>query len=352
VVGLYEIMVGDIYNYDEMGICLGIGKKEKVITASKAFRITAAKDTSRESATVAEVISGDGVVGPQLSILASKTIQKRWCKQRDELPGNYLLAVSDTAYINDQLLLEWATHFKKWSKKRQISKNQLLILNGHTSHFTRQFIQFCDDYLIILFTIIPYIMYICQPLDVVVFQPYKHCYGQAVSRAFRNGCIDFNMMEFLQALHKVRLDTFKRSTVLSAWAKSGLIPFNPAIVLNQIQMPSPQATTPVDTGSIDNHPPETPACARTLAVLADPLDQEKDEDTWYILHEKFIRGSLAIAVAAEAAHRDLLRTTAAAQKRKDMQKNARRSLQTGGVLYVQDGRNAVENSELLVLQDA
>ena len=133
-------------------------------------------------------------------------------------------------------------------------------------------------------------------------------------------------MEFLQALHKVRLDTFKRSTVLSAWAKSGLIPFNPAVVLNQIQMPLPQAITPVDMGSIDNHPPETPACARTLAVLADLLDQEKDEDTWYILHEKFIRGSLAIAVAAEAAHRDLLRTTAAAQKRKDMQKNARRSL--------------------------
>ena len=32
-----------------------------------------------------------------------------------------------------------------------------------------------------------------------------------------------------------------------------------------------------------------------------------------------------------------------------MQKDARQSLQTGGVLYVQDGRNTVENSELLVL---
>ena len=31
-----------------------------------------------------------------------------------------------------------------------------------------------------------------------------------------------------------------------------------------------------------------------------------------------MRSSLAIAVAAEAVHRDLLRTTAAAQKRKDM----------------------------------
>jgi len=35
-----------------------------------------------------------------------------------------------------------------------------------------------------------------------------------------------------------------------------------------------------------------------------------------------------------------------------MQKDARQSLQTGGILYVQDGRNAVENSKLLALQDA
>ena len=66
--------MGDIYNYNEIGIRLGIGKKEKVITALKAFRITAAKDTNRESATVAEVISGNRVVGPLLVILAGKII--------------------------------------------------------------------------------------------------------------------------------------------------------------------------------------------------------------------------------------------------------------------------------------
>jgi len=74
VVGLYKIMVGDIYNYNETGIRLGVGKKEKVIIALKAFRITAAKDTSRELAMVAEVISSDGAIGPPLIILAGKTI--------------------------------------------------------------------------------------------------------------------------------------------------------------------------------------------------------------------------------------------------------------------------------------
>jgi hypothetical protein len=66
--------VGDIYNYNKTGIRLGIGKKEKVITALKAFRITAAKDTNRESATVIEMISSNGVIGPLLIILAGKTI--------------------------------------------------------------------------------------------------------------------------------------------------------------------------------------------------------------------------------------------------------------------------------------
>ena len=71
--------MGDIYNYNKTGIRLGVGKKEKVIIALKAFQITAIKDTSYESAIVAEVISSDRVIGPLFIILVGKTIQKRWC---------------------------------------------------------------------------------------------------------------------------------------------------------------------------------------------------------------------------------------------------------------------------------
>ena len=75
--GIYNIVVGDIYNYDETGVCLGIGKKEKVIiTIFKALRIITAKNISWESATIAKIISGDSAVLPLLVILASKTIQK------------------------------------------------------------------------------------------------------------------------------------------------------------------------------------------------------------------------------------------------------------------------------------
>ena len=74
-VGIYNIVVGDTYNYDETGVRLSIGKKEKVITTIfKAFRITAAKDTSWESATITETISGDGAVLSLLVILCDGTL--------------------------------------------------------------------------------------------------------------------------------------------------------------------------------------------------------------------------------------------------------------------------------------
>ena len=45
--GIYNIIVGDMYNYNKVGVRLGIGKKEKVIIIiPKALRIIAAKDTS------------------------------------------------------------------------------------------------------------------------------------------------------------------------------------------------------------------------------------------------------------------------------------------------------------------
>ena len=37
IIKLYKIIVGDIYNYNKTGVHLGVGKKEKVIIALKAF---------------------------------------------------------------------------------------------------------------------------------------------------------------------------------------------------------------------------------------------------------------------------------------------------------------------------
>jgi len=53
--------------------------------------------------------------------------------------------------------------------------------------------------------------------------------------AVRTGCINFNTIEFLHALHQIRTTTFKSLSILSGWAKTGLIPYNPEVVLTRLR---------------------------------------------------------------------------------------------------------------------
>ena len=63
----------DTYNYDKMGVWLGIGKKEKVIIEATRGRIKSGITTTRESCTLGECISVDGDVTPPLLVLKGKT---------------------------------------------------------------------------------------------------------------------------------------------------------------------------------------------------------------------------------------------------------------------------------------
>jgi hypothetical protein len=61
-------------------------------------------------------------------------------------------------------------HFNKYSKISQVGQKCLLILNSHRSHYTKEFIQYYDGNNIIPFSMPPNLIYLLQPLDVIVFR--------------------------------------------------------------------------------------------------------------------------------------------------------------------------------------
>ena len=75
-------------------------------------------------------------------------------------------------------------------------------------------------------------------------QPYKHFHAAAIDAATRTGCPDSNKLEFLAALTSIREQTFKKTTVLSAFRQTGLIPFNPEIVLSKLSKPETEPSRP------------------------------------------------------------------------------------------------------------
>jgi DDE superfamily endonuclease len=102
-----------------------------------------------------------------------------------------------------------------------------------------------------MFYLPPHTSHIFQPLDVVLFQPFKHYHGKAVDYASRTGCGDFNKLEFLAAISSIRQQTFKKHSILSSFRQCGLVPFRPNIVLAKVQ----EYEAPRDPRRLSTPPP-------------------------------------------------------------------------------------------------
>ena len=82
----------------------------------------------------------------------------------------------------------------------------------------------------------PHSTHFLQPLDVVIFQQWKHWHSEAVDHATRHGIGEFSKLNFLGSVEEIRQQTLKPSTIRSAFKQCGYVPFNPQVVFNEIQV--------------------------------------------------------------------------------------------------------------------
>ncbi|KAJ5052494.1 hypothetical protein J3E72DRAFT_389724 [Bipolaris maydis] len=161
---------------------------------------------------------------------------------------------------------------------------------------------------------------------------------------FRIGCV-----EFLYAIKGIRAATFKQRTILHAWEKAGIFPYNPEIVLKKLQLPRPstpppRSRHPVDLLNDDDALPPTPTSTRTFkrelqALQHDTIngvDVSQDRICWVL------RGAAVIADDRALAERSLAEVTAVARARQERQNATRRQVQQGGVLTAAGARAAID----------
>lgn len=144
---------------------IGFGKTQKlVVSAVHKNRLASGKLSNRELVTLGEAISAGGYVIPPLIIMKSSKgwHMEDWYKNTS-LPEDALVATSETAYINDEIALDWISHYYIHSKRYQRGRYRLLLLDGHASHKTYEFLSFCLEKDIIPFFLVPHTTHICQP---------------------------------------------------------------------------------------------------------------------------------------------------------------------------------------------
>ncbi|KAJ6437104.1 FAD linked oxidase domain-containingprotein [Purpureocillium lavendulum] len=209
------ILSEDIWNMDETGFRIGVGKDQLIITKRKRSHYFSIPE-NRESATLIEAISAGGRNTPAFIILAGQNHMAHWYHQQ-ELEPETVLRPTPSGYSNDEISLEWIQHFNKHTEKCRKGWKRLLILDGHGSHHTKEFIEYCDKHSIIPFGLPPNLTHLLQPLDVVVFQPLKHYHAKALDLMARDGLINITKIEFLSCIQDVRKEAFKESTIRSAF---------------------------------------------------------------------------------------------------------------------------------------
>jgi hypothetical protein len=273
----------------------------------------------------------------------------QWYQVKELDPRTAIIPTS-SGYSNDEISLEWIKHFDKHTAKKVVGSKQLLILDGHGSHHIIEFIQYCDEHNIIPFGLPPNLTHLLQPLDVVVFQPLKYYHAKALDVIVRDGLVNISKLEFLSIIEGVRCQAFKRSTLLSAFKKMGIWPFNPDPILENLK----DRLAEEKADRTPSPPPEafssqfgTPITLRQINKVANQIeealkDPEMDiPDTLSNNISRFVKGSLISATELIQVKRDLGRTRYAEQVQKQRKAMKNTPLQSGGVLTVEQGRRMV-----------
>ena len=237
-------------------------------------------------------------------------------------------------------------HFNKWTSKSIIRQWRILIWDEYNPHTNYEVRDWCWKHHIVPFTLATHLL---QPLDVVCFQPYKYYHRQALNRSLRLGIFDFNRLYFIAAFNDMRLKTFKKSTILSAFEKTGLIPYNPEKVLDPLREKLQKKSRPTfpTSSSVSSHttastwptPYKTSDMRDYATRFCNILESIETSPSLSRRFDRFVTASLTRVIAGAEAEKTLCEHKKEIQERPKWQSGTRKVIAKDRVLT---GDEAVE----------
>ena len=147
----------------------------------------------RRSLTVIEAIDAAGrKPPPPLVIIQGKYLMSDWFSSEMDLDAT--IVTSESGFTNNAIGIEFLKHFIKHTDDAgPHSEWKLLLMDNHDSHETAEFLKLANDNHILPYPLIPHLTHCMQPLDVGVFQPYKHWHDRAIQDALAGLSFEYNI---------------------------------------------------------------------------------------------------------------------------------------------------------------
>ncbi len=129
----------------------------------------------------------------------------------------------------------------------------MLIVDGHSSHVSTEFIRFAQEHQIVCLCLPAHYTHLLQPLDVGVFGPLKPSYKTLLAEKTRFTTYNIDKVFFIFIDTNPRQKSIMTRNIQSVWQVTGLIPYNSSTVIVKISASHtdsgtlPSASTPIQT---------------------------------------------------------------------------------------------------------
>ncbi|CAK5276522.1 unnamed protein product [Mycena citricolor] len=229
-----------IYGMDESGFPTGYTGKERVVGTRGTKTQHKQGGASRQNITTLVTIRGDGkMVVPPMVIFPGANFQSSWNKGNTI---NAFISRSLSGWTDHDLGYEWLSKVFEPSTGAN-GRTRVLLLDGHSSHYSEKFLAFAREHKIVLLGYPPHCTHRLQGLDVVCFSKMKECWKRGiVDFEARNKC-DVAKADFMTVWAPAYKEAFDEETVRAAFRVTGIVPFNPDFVTAEDMAPSQASST-------------------------------------------------------------------------------------------------------------
>ena len=305
----YSIQPQNCYNMDEKGFLIGHLQKEQRIFPKALMQqkrlLGTGQDGSREWITLIATICADGSSLPPALIYkaVSGDLQDSWFQDYDPQEHACWFASSPNGWTSDKLGLSWLQSlFHKQTLNKAKRDWRLLILDGHGSHCTLSFLEWCRSNRILVAIFPPHSTHRLQPLDVSLFTPLASYYSQSLDAHSRlsQGLASVTKRDFFKNFYSAFDKAFTEANIRSGWLKTGIEPFDPDQVLKIFKREGgdhPEAMRAETTPSRHSSSClDTPSAQRTIRRIINEAVAERSTET-----EKVIRklGGACLTLSAK-----------------------------------------------------
>jgi hypothetical protein len=250
----YSIEPRHTYNMDEKGLAIGLVNRSKRVFSKATWdskgKRQSLQDGNREWVTILAAICADGSTLSPGIIFTGKPngLQQSWLEDLDVGKDSVFATATPSGWSNDEVGLAWLEQvFERETASKARGFWRLLILDGHSSHITMSFIDYCSRHKILLLIYPPHSTQTLQPLDVGCFSPFGNNYSKEVTKQLHQtqALTGIKKRHFYKLFCEAWRQTFTSKLVLNSFKATGISPLNAAIILKKFEnKPSERLRTP------------------------------------------------------------------------------------------------------------